>query len=498
MQKYQNLLNLKHPMKRCKKRPLQQLKQIPLINLVLAQTKKRRFQRMSPCKQKVMKLRLQVALPRKRRKRKSTRNHPNIQSIRRRKRELQQMVRESVNQHKTSLKRRKSTNERKAKIKVQTKKLLLEMKKTKLRSSLRIKHHQSSRLLQVEQLQVLGLNWGRGNVQQKKCLLNLEQRQEALQKAVINPTQWRSTVAPSAKRQIQVCHKVPPAPLLLRKVQPLVDPPAVTVKRTGARPSARGITNPVPETGGTIARSRAAPTAAHPGEGRDGAAVAGGIVARPLAADHTPAVRSALLGPAVATATAAAATRRATATTAQRGGGAAVPNAHQTLSMKGGAAEGGDAPEGVSTPPLPLRTRVLAHAATAVARSTGDTTAAAPAAPAAGAAAPAVGPGGAATAAAVVLPAAPRPPIKAPHIVEGAGAELTVTHTAETLTALASIVPSRHGQPPHEALTATHIHPVHRRRDQAAPETQANRRTHLLLDSFWKRSSRRKAQMILP
>lgn len=409
------------------------------------------------------------------------------------------MVKERVKLHKTSLKRRKSTNERKARIKDQTKKLLQEMKKIKLRGSLTIKHHQSSQLLQVEQLQVLGLNWGRGNVRQKKCLLNLEQRLEPLQKAVINPTHWRSTVAPSAKRQTQVCHKVPPAPLLLKKVQPRVDPLVVTVKRMGARTSARGITNPVLETGGTTVKSQAAPTAAHPGEGRDGAAVAGGIGVRLLAADPTPAVRSALLGRAAATATAVAATPRATVTTAQRGGGGGgIPNAHQTLSMKDGAAEDGDGPGGVSTPPLPRRTRALAHAVTAAVRSTGGTTAAAPAAPAAGAAAPVAGLGGAVTAEAVVLPVAPRPRIKAPHFVEGAGAEPIVTLTVETLTALASTALSRHGQPPHEALTGTHIHPVQRRRDQAAQETQENRKTHLLLDSFWKRSSQRKAQMILP
>lgn len=305
-------------------------------------------------------------------------------------------------------------------------------------------------------------------------------------------------MAPSAKRQIQVCHKVPPAPLLPKKARPQVDPPAVTVKRMGARTNARAITNPVPETGGTTARSQAAPTAAPPDEGRDGAAVAGGIVARRLAVDPTPAVQSAPLEPAAATATAAAATQRATVTTAQRDAGGAIRNVHRTLSMRDEAAEGEDGPGGVSTPPLPPRTRALAPAATAAARSTGDTTVAAPAAPAAGAAAPAAGLGGAATAAAGALPAAPRPLIKAPHIVAGAGAERTVTHTVETLTALASTVPSRHGQPPHEALTAMHIHPVHRRRDQAAPETQANRKTHSLLDSFWKRYSRRKAQMILP
>lgn len=77
------------------------------------------------------------------------------------------------------------------------------MKKIKVRSSLKIKH-QFSRLQQVEQLQVLELNWERGNVLQKKCLLNLEQRMEDLQKAVINPTHWKSTVVPSAKRPIQV------------------------------------------------------------------------------------------------------------------------------------------------------------------------------------------------------------------------------------------------------------------------------------------------------
>lgn len=291
---------------------------------------------------------------------------------------------------------------------------------------------------------------------------------------------------------------MPPAPLQPKKVQSLVDPPAVTVKRRGAQTSARAIINPVPETDGTIARTQAAPTAAHPDMERDGAAVAGDIVARLLAVAPTQVAQSAPLGPAAVTATAAAATRRATATTAQRATGTAIRSARRILSMRDGAAEEGDGPGGVSTPLPHPRTLALAHAATAAARGTGGTTVAVPVARAAGAAARAAGPGGAAIATAAALPAAPHPLIKAHHIGEEPGAEQTVTHTEETLIALVSTAPSRHGHPPHEALTATYIHPVHRCKDQLAPEMQENRKTHLLLDSFWKRYSLRKVQMILP
>lgn len=286
---------------------------------------------------------------------------------------------------------------------------------------------------------------------------------------------------------------MPPAPLLPKKVQPLVDPPAVTVKKTGAQTSARDITNPAPESGGTTARTLAAPTAARPDEERDVAAVAGVTVVA-----LTPAAQSAPLGAAAATATAAAATPKATATIAQRGAAAATRSVRQTLSMNDAAAEGEDAPGGTSIPLLPLRIRALALAATAVTKGIDGTIAAALAAPAPGAAAPVAVPGGAATAVAVALPAAPRPQIKAPLIAEGEEAEWTVTHTVETLTALASIALSPHGQPPHEALTVTHIHPVHSHNDQVAPEMQGSRKTHLLLDSFWRRFSPRKAQRTLP
>lgn len=264
--------------------------------------------------------------------------------------------------------------------------------------------------------------------------------------------------------------QVLPPPLLSKKVQPLVDPPAVTVKKTGARTNAPAITNPVPETGGTTVRSLAAPTAAHPDVERDGAAVAGGIVARLLAVAPIPAARSAPLGPAAATATAAVATLRATATTALRGAGAATRSVHRTPSMRDGEAEDEDGLGGVSIHLLPLRTRVLARGATAATRGTDGTTTAALVALAAGAVAPVEGLGGAVTAAAVALPAAPRLRTKALHIVVGLGAELTVTHTVESLIALVSTAPSHHEQPPHAALTGMHIHPVHRCRDPAAPE----------------------------
>lgn len=286
---------------------------------------------------------------------------------------------------------------------------------------------------------------------------------------------------------------MPPAPPLPKKVQPLADPTAVTAKRTAAQTNARAITNPAPESDGITARTRAAPTVARPVEERDAAAVAGDI-----AVALTPAVRSAPLGAAVATATAAAATPRATATTAPTGDAGATQSGLRTLNTSDAAAEGGDTLGGVSTPPLPLRTHALAHAATAAVRGIGGTIAAAPAAPAPGAAAPAVAPGGAATAAAVAPQVAPHPPIKALLIVEEEGAEQTVTHTAETLTVLASIALSLHEQPHHEALIEIHIHPVHSHSDRAAPEMQESRKTHSLLDSFWRRSSPRKTLKILP
>lgn len=184
----------------------------------------------------------------------------------------------------------------------------------------------------------------------------------------------------------------------------------------GAQLSDHGITSRVLEnSGGTTVKIQADLVVVRQDAESDGEVVVGGIVAKHHAAALTPAAQSAPQGAVAATATAVGAIPRATATTAQRGAGTDIQNVHRTQSMTGGVVVDEDDQEDTSTRPHLLKTRALAHAATAAGRGTGGTIAAAPEAPVAGAAAPALGPGDAATAAAVALPVALHPPLKAPH-----------------------------------------------------------------------------------
>lgn len=306
-------------------------------------------------------------------------------------------------------------------------------------------------------------NWGRGNVLLRKCLASLEQRKAEPEKALTtSPTPQRSTVAPSDKRPTPAHLKVPPAPPQPKRVPVLVDPPAARVKKKGALiHSAHVIIGQVlGNNGATTVRNPGGPAAVPQDGEKDGAAVAGTIVAKPPVVTPTPAALSAPQPAAAPTATAAAATQTATVTTAQRAADGGTPSVRQTPTMSGGEAEDVDAPGDISIPLPPQKTPAHVHAATAAGRGTGGTIGAAQEAPAVGAAAPARDPGGAATAAAP--PAAPPAPPKAPPAGEPPGVGWTVTRTAETSTAPASTAPSLHVRLHHEALTATPIHPARR------------------------------------
>jgi len=272
-------------------------------------------------------------------------------------------------------------------------------------------------------------------------------------------------VAPSDKRLTLVHLKVPPVPAQPKRVLVLEDLLAVTVKKKGALlHSVHVITGRVlGNNAATIVRSQGGPAAAHQDEGKDGVAVVvGTIVAKPHEVTLTLAALSAPQQAAVPTATIAAATQTATATTAQRVGDGGTPNARRTLSMRGGVAEDVDDPGDISTPLPPQKTPAHVHAATAAGRGTGGTTGVVQEAPVAGAAAPVQDRGGAATVVATAPPVAPPVPPKAPLTGEAPGVERTVTHTAETSTALASIAPSLHVHLRHEALIVIPIHLAHR------------------------------------
>lgn len=270
-------------------------------------------------------------------------------------------------------------------------------------------------------------------------------------------------MAPSDKRLTPVHLKVPPAPPQPKRAQVLVDLPAARVKkRVALIHSALVITGQVlGNNAATIVRNQGGLAVVLQDVGKDEAAVVGAIVAKPPVVIHTPAAPSAPQPAAAPTATVAAATQTATATTAQRVAGGDTLNVRQTLSMRGGAAEGVDDPGDISTPLHPQKTPGHVHAATAAGRGTGGTIGAAQEAPVAGAAAPVQDPGGAATAEATAQPAAPPVPPKALLADEAPGLEGTLTHTGETSTALASTAPSLHVHLHHEALIATPIHPAH-------------------------------------
>lgn len=297
----------------------------------------------------------------------------------------------------------------------------------------------------------------------RKCLASQEQRKEEPEKGLTRPTPQRSTAAPRDKRLTPVHLKVPPAPPQPKRVLVLVDLPAVRAKTKEAlRHSGHVIIGQVlGNNADTIVRNQGGPAAVHRDGGRDGAAVGDAIAAKTPVVTHTPAALSAPQQAAAPTATAATATRTATVITAPRVADGGV-NVHQTQSMSGEEAEVVDDPGDISTPRPPQKTPAHVHAATVVGRGTGGTTGAAQEALVAGAAAPVPDPGGAATAAATAPPAAPPAPPKALLADEVPGVERTVTHAAETSTALASTAPSLHVHLHHEALTATHIHPVRR------------------------------------
>lgn len=299
---------------------------------------------------------------------------------------------------------------------------------------------------------------------QRKCLAGLEQRKELPEKAQTRPTPQRSTVAPSDKRLTPVHLKVPPAPLQPKRVLVLVGLPVARVKKKGALMlSVHVIIGQVLGNNGvTIVRNQGGPAAVLQGVGKGGAAVVGAIGAKPPEVTLTPAALSAPQQAAAPTATVAAATQTATVTTAPQVADGGTPNARQTRSMSGGEAEDIDDLGDISTPLRPQKTPARGHAATAAGRGTVGTIGAAQGAPVAGAAAPAQDPGDAATAAATALPAAPPVPPKAPHAGEFPGDEGTVTHNAETSTALASTALSLHDHRHLEALTATAIHPARR------------------------------------
>lgn len=305
---------------------------------------------------------------------------------------------------------------------------------------------------------------GRGSVLLKKCLQSLEARREEPVKAPRRPAQQRSTAAPRGKKLTPVHPRVPPAPPQLRRVPVLVDPPAVKVKKKEALTlSALVITGQVlGNSVATTARNQGDPAAAPPGVGTEGAAAVGAIMAKTHAATLTPAARSVPQQAAVLTATAATATRTATAITAPRVEDADTQSGLQTPNMREGGVEDEDDPEGTSTPLPPQRIPAHVHAATAAGRGTVGTTGAVPEAPVVGAAAPAQDPGDAVTVEAAAQAAAPPALPKAPRADEAPAVEQTVTLTAETSTAPTSIALSPHAHLHHEALTATHIHRVHR------------------------------------
>lgn len=313
----------------------------------------------------------------------------------------------------------------------------------------------------------------------RKCLASLEERKEEPEKALTRPAPQRSTVAPSDKRLTPVHLKVPPAPPQPKRVLVLVDLPAVRVKKKGAlRLSGHVIIGQVLGTNdATIVRNQGGLAVVLRDGGKEEAAVVGTIGAKPLVATLTPAALSAPPQAAVPTATVAAATQIATVTIAQRVAGGGTPNVRQTPSMNGGEAGGIDDPGDISTHLPPQKTPAHVHAATAAERGTDVTIGAAQEALVAGAAAPVQGPGGAATAVATALPAAPLVPPKDPPAEEAPGVEGTVTHTAETSIAHASTDPSLHVHLHHEALTETPIHPAHRLCGQGGPEMLGNRKT---------------------
>lgn len=257
---------------------------------------------------------------------------------------------------------------------------------------------------------------------------------------------------------------MPPAPLQPKKVLVLGDLPAVKVKKKGApRRNARAIIGQVlGNSAATIVKNQGGPAAVPQDGGIDGAVVVGAIVVKTPVVTPTPAALSGPQQAAAPTATAAAATQTATVTTAQRVADGGTPNVRQTPSMSAGEAEDVDDPGDISTPLPPLKIPAHVHAATAAERGTDGTTGAAQGAPVAGAAAPVQDPGGVAIAVATVPPVAHPVPPKALLADEVPGVERTVTHTAETSSALASTAPSLHGHLHHEALTATPIHPAHR------------------------------------
>lgn len=255
---------------------------------------------------------------------------------------------------------------------------------------------------------------------------------------------------------------MPPAPPQPKKVLDLVDLPAVRVKKKGALiRSAHVITGQARgNSGATIVKNQVGPAAAHQGGGTGGAAAVGAIEAKPPVVALIPAVLSAPQREAVPTATVAAATLTATVTTAQKPADEDTLNVHQTLNMSGGAAGDEDDPGDISTPLLPQK--ILAHvrAATAAGKGTGGIIGAAQEAPAVGVAAPVQDPGDEATVVATVLRVGHPVQTKVPLTDEVLGAEGTVTHIAETSTALASTAPSLHVHLHREALTATPIHPA--------------------------------------
>lgn len=308
------------------------------------------------------------------------------------------------------------------------------------------------------------LNLGRGNVLQRKCLASLEQRREEPEKALTRPTPQKSTVASSDKRLTPVHLKVPPAPPQPKRVLVLEDLPAVRVKKKGApRVKGHATINQVPgNNAATTVRSQEGHAAILQDVVKDGAAVVGTIVAKPLIVIRTPAALSAPQQEAAPTATAATATPTATVTTARRVADGGTLSIHQILSMSGGEAENIDDPGDISTLLPPQKTLAHGHAATAVGRGTGGTTGAAQEALVAGAAAPVQDPGGAATAEATALQAAHPVPPKAPLADEARGVEGTVRHIAETSTALTSTAPNHRAHLRHEALPVTPIHPARR------------------------------------
>lgn len=303
----------------------------------------------------------------------------------------------------------------------------------------------------------------KGNALQRKCLLNLEQNKEEVEKITTRATPQKITVALKDKKRTRVDRKTRHVLPLLRKVQVTVDHPAARARRKAApTPSIHVITGPAHESSGAItAKSPDGPTAAHQGGENDAAAAGGAIVAKPPAAAPTPAVLGAPQQEVAPTVTAAAVTPTATVTTALKAADGGALNVHLTQSMSGGAVEVAGDPEDINTPLHPQMIPALVLAATAGGSGTGGTTTAAREAPAAGAAAPAQDPGGGAIAGAEAQQVAPPVPTRA-HLTDGApGVVQTATHIAETSTALGFIarsLPARH----HEASTGAPTHPLPR------------------------------------